>query len=618
MTSRRPRGEDGAYAILYALLLLVVLGTAAIVVDLAAMREDRRQSKLASDAAAVAGVRSLDPIEGGNPFEACEETWSYVSTNMDVPVASPTGCTVFPTAFTTCPTIASTATATSEGVTVTVTWPVLQTSPLLTGANVQGGTVVQAVDPAVDGTDACTRLGVSITQVHEQLLAGLFGGTDTKTTVTSVARAMANPGTDQAIAALNVLNPTTCEAIDMSGQAFLLIGSVGTRPGIISVESSGRQQNGVCPNSADWVINAADNSSGGYIDAQGPGNVPGGGIIYSYALQESPTGNPPDAYNPSLVPPSNTLLRPKPTMLAQRSGQTPITNYLQCTGTCTTVPENYIGLLQTTFGGSGAPTAAYPYADTPYDSVLTSPFRTLPGSAVPSFSCTIGNNARVLVPAGNWFVNCPGANGLRVQGRLVFAGGTIVTAGGIDVAGGCFAANVPLSQPTPPATLACPGVSGGDVTTPPLTAAMIYMRSGNLTTSGVYSILLPRTFVYMGNGTLDLGSNATNVFWTNPRVTNVLCVSDECVSQRFAKVALWNTTTSNSGSEIGGQGSLTLRGVMFMPNMKFTYTGQAAQVQTNAQFWTDRIEVSGQGGLTMAPDPTDSFATPVLGVALIR
>jgi hypothetical protein len=608
---RRPRGDDGAYAILYGLLLVIVLSTSAVVIDLASLREDRRQSRLASDSAAVAGARALDPLEGGDPYQACLDTWSYVSTNMDVPVAANTGCTVFSGLTTSpCPLTEKVAVGTSEGITVKVTWPVLQDSTLLTDPDVQGdaATGAQAIDTTVDGTaaDACARLGVTVSQVHDQYLAGLFGVGDTTTSVTSVARAVSVPGNAEAIAALNVLNETTCKAIDMSGQAFLLIKAVGTRPGIISVESAGHQSGNDCPNNARYVIDAASNNAGGYIDAQGPGNVPGGGKILSFALNPLTTGNPADAFNPSLVPPAGTLLRPKPELLAARTGEIPVTDYLAC-NPCTKVSQNFITLLKSKFG-SGTP-QPYPYADAPYDTTV---FKTLPGASVPAFNCTIGNNAKVLVPAGNYYVNCPT---LTVSGTLVFAGGTVVTTGGIDVKGGCFASNVPLAVVA--GGPACPGVSNGNVTTPPSLASMLYLRGGNFTTSGAYSILLPRTFVYMNSGHIDIASNATNVYWTNPSVTNPLCTSDECVSQRFAKVALWNTS-NDQGQALGGQGSLTLRGVLFLPNAKFTYTGQAAQVQTTAQFWTDRIEIKGHGGLVMAPDPEASFASPVLGVVLIR
>lgn len=607
---RRPRGEDGAYAILYALLLLVVLGTAAIVVDLAAMREDRRQSRLASDSAAVAGARALDPLGTLDPEQACEDAWSYVVTNMDVDPPSSTGCAGF--AGLSCDTTAEhTVTATSDGVTVTVTWPVPQTSTLLTQPNVQPAddTVSQqTVDTEIDGdfSDACSRIGVTIKQVHEQFLAGIFGASDTETTVTSVARAITVPGEDQAIAALNVLNETTCQAIVTSGQGFILVNDVDDRPGIISVESSGRDSNGVCPNNRPWVIDGADNSSGAYIRADSP-DGDGLGIIYSYALNASPTGNPTQAYDPSLVPPSNTLLRPKPTLLSQRVGDSPVRDIYDCTSPCDEFPESYVDTLKTRLQ-TGTP-QPYEHHESPYDTLA---FTTLSGG-----SCNIGVNDVLLLPAANYYFDC---NTVSVNGRLFVMGGTMVTKGGINVgAQGCFAMNVPFLA----APASCAGlVVNGDTVPSPTKGAILYMRDGDFEKDGQASIIMPRTFVYMNDDSLDFAAGSGTLFWTNPRQSDTACdefddgPEEECNASRFSKVALWSE--SNDTQELGGQATLTVRGVVFTPEAQFHYSGQPLQNQTNAQFWADTLSVTGQSGLTMAPDPTDAVASPSLGVVLIR
>lgn len=583
---RRPHGDDGAYAILYGLLLTVILGTAALVVDLAAMREDRRQSRLASDSAAVAGARALDPINGGNPLQACVDTWGYVSTNMHVPVPAVTNCTALPPAFTSCPSSPLTASATSQGVTVTVTWPVLQNSPLLTDPDVQGDAAVgaQPVDPAVDGEagDACARLGVTVTQVHEPMLAGLFGATDTRTTVTSVARALAVPGSPRAIAALNVLNETTCRAIVTSGQGSILVEDVGTRPGIIAVESSGAAG---CQNN-QYVVDPAQNSSGAFVRADGAGDVPGGGLVYSYALNPAPVGNPSIAYDPDVVPPS-TLLRPKPTVMSARVGDTPVRD----------VYETYARLLESKVQ-TGTP-QPYPHHEALYAST---PFVTLGGAA-----CTVAPNQRLLVPPGNWYVDC---GTLTVRGTLVFAGGTVVTRGGIDVQG-CLAVNVPVGTSSP----SCPAVVSGDTSPAPSRGAILYLRSGNLAKGAQGSLLMPRTYVQIKAGAVDLGGGSGTVLWTNPAQTDPAC-DETCQDSRFSKLALWNESTDDQ--TLGGQSSLTVRGVVFVPEAAFAYSGQPTQNQTQAQLWADTIAVGGQSGLVLAPDPAHAVASPALGVVLIR
>lgn len=610
MRRRMPRGDDGAYAILYALLLLVVLGTASIVVDLAAMREDRRSSRLASDAAVVAGARYLDPLTSVNPQQACIEALGYVQTNLGLttPFAT-TPCQVF--AGLTCETSELQATATNGGVTVTVTWPVMQTSPLLTAPDVQGDAGAQAIDVDVDGAadTACQRLGVTVSQVHEQLLAGIFGASDTATTVSSVARAAVVPGGPQAIAALNVLNETTCNAVRTSGQGFVQVNGIVSGgeeyPGIISVESSGRDTaGGDCPNNRRWVINAADNASGAYVRADEPGaGGEGKGVILSYALNDAPTGNPDDAYDPALVPP-NTLLRPKPSKLTFRTGDTPVRDIYDCTAPCDDFPESYVDLLKSKMQ-TGTP-QPYPYAEAPY---ATMAFTTLTATHAPGFACTIGPGDQVLVPIGNWYVDCPT---LTVRGVLAFAGGTVVTRGGINVQG-CLAVNVPL--PGPGAT--CPTVVSGDTSPVAVKGAILYLRGGSFSKGANGHVLMPRTFVYMNSGGLDFGGGPSGlVFWTNPLQSDVLCQTDLCAAQRFSKLSLWNETTT--AQALGGQSALTVRGVVFVPEAKFTYTGESTQNQTNAQFWADTIEVGGQSGLVMAPDPASAVPSPLLGVVLIR
>lgn len=609
MARQRPKGDDGAYAILYGLLLMVVLGVAAIVVDLAAMREDRRSSRLASDSAVVAGARFLDPLTTVNPEQACIEALGYVDTNLGLDPALPTTpCSVF--AGKTCETSALQATSTSEGVTVTVTWPVMQDSPLLVNPDVQGDAGAQTVDEDVDGgaADACQRLGVTVSQIHEQFLAGLFGASDTATTVSSVARAAIVPGGPQALAALNVLNQTTCNAVRTSGQGFIQVNGVTDDdgeefPGIISVESSGRDSGGNCPNNRRWVINAADNASGAYIRADKPGvGGEGQGVILTYALNDSPTGNPDDAYDPALVPP-NTLLRPKPSKLTFRTGDSPVRDIYDCTAPCDDYPESYVDLLVSKMQ-TGTP-QPYPYAETPYNGLA---FTTLTATQAPGFSCTIGPGSSVLVPVGNWYVDC---NTLTVRGTLAFAGGTVVTRGGIGVQG-CLAVNVPITG-----SATCPTVVSGDTSPVAVKGAILYMRSGSFDKGANGHVLMPRTFVYMNSGELDfVGGPSGLVFWTNPLQSDVLCQTDLCEAQRFSKMTLWNETSNTQA--LGGQSALTVRGVVFVPKAKFSYAGESTQNQTNAQFWADTIEVGGHSGLVMAPDPESAVPTPLLGVALIR
>jgi hypothetical protein len=605
---RRPDGEAGAYAILYGILLLAICGMAAIVVDLGALREDRRQTRLASDAAAVYGARSLDFLSNtANPRQACTDSWSYLATNLDFTAPTDpavTGCINYPVTYTgTCspPPVYPLAVGTAGDYTVTVTWPVADNSPLLTQPNINPASTTQNVDTAVDGDNPCARLAVSVQQTQKPAFAGVFGTGTTTTTVTSVARSTTTPGGDGPLAALNVLEPKDCDAISMSGQGFIQIKHVGLYPGIISVESTGRQSGGSCPSASPWVIDAAKTSSGAYIRADGTVDGDGQGIIFSYALNAG-VGNPTQAYNPSLVPPGSTLLMPVPSILPQASREAPIRNIYDAT------TGSFLTNLKTAFGGGGTPT---PYADgaAPYN---VTPFITLPNAnpLYSAFSCNDSPSSKVRIPVGNYYLNC---NTLNVAGILVFQGGNVVTKGGISVSG-CLGINVPISGSGQPV---CPSlnVAKDDVSTPPPVEGLLYMRGGDLTKNSQGSIFLARTFTYM-----TTGGGTGKLLWTNPAPTDPLC-DKTCAAKRFGKMALWNeTVTTNNATEqsIGGQSALVLRGILFLPKSTFVYTGGTSVSQTKAQFWCNKIEIKGQGGLTMAPDLTTGEPLPLLGTVLIR
>ncbi|HWL36275.1 MAG TPA: pilus assembly protein TadG-related protein [Frankiaceae bacterium] len=606
--TRRPRGDDGAYAILYGLLLLAVLGMAALVVDLASLRQNRRETRLAADAAAIAGAGQLDTAAGtANPRQACVDAWSYLATNLGFTVPGTTGCGVLPETAAACPTnppAPTVARGTVDEFTIAITWPVADDSALLTEPNVTtGDTVTQAIDPETDGEDPCGRIAVTVQQDQEPAFSSVFGQDGTATTVTSVARSTTTLGDEGPIAALNVLEDNECQAILTSGQASIEISAVDDRPGIIAVESSGRDPND-CPNNKPWVIDVAESAAGGHVWAHGVDGV-GQGTIYSYALNSD--ANPGEAYNPDTIAPGSDLLLPTPEIMGERFGATPVTNIYDCAGTddCPDSPEAYVTSLENAFDSN----TPQPYA---HSAVFSSTaFKTVSvanGILGWPNNCTVGTGATIYVPAGNWYLDC---NTVTVRGRLIFAGGNVVSRGGIHVEGGCFAMNVPLLSAT-----ACPTQNAlGEVVPSASTEGILFLRGGNFTKGSQGAIFVERSFVYMKTGHIAFGAGSGALYLTNPRPDTDSC-DEECQNSRFGKLALWNESTQTQ--ELGGQAAIVLRGILFVPNATFDYTGQAAQVQTNAQFWANKLEIGGQGTLVMAPDPNDSVARPESGTVLIR
>jgi hypothetical protein len=116
---------------------------------------------------------------------------------------------------------------------------------------------------------------------------------------------------------------------------------------------------------------------------------------------------------------------------------------------------------------------------------------------------------------------------------------------------------------------------------------------------------LQQTFVFLQNGRIDVGAGVGGLGWTAPLMGN------------FEDLALWSESPLEH--RIGGQAGNTLTGTFFVPfSDPFVLTGQAGQFQTDAQFVTRRLEVTGQGEVKMHPDPDRSTLIPIREVRLIR
>ena len=81
--TQRPQQEEGTTILIVAAALLLLIGVAALAIDLGGLRLDRRSDQLAADAAATAGVASINPFAGSAADQACADAWSYVLLNLD-------------------------------------------------------------------------------------------------------------------------------------------------------------------------------------------------------------------------------------------------------------------------------------------------------------------------------------------------------------------------------------------------------------------------------------------------------------------------------------------------------------------------------------------------------
>lgn len=659
-------GDEGAYAVLYAALVVVLLAFAAIVVDLSTVRQDRRLNRSAADAAALGGARFLLPNGVVDPFAACNRAWEYLSVTLRLtgvpankcdsfnltPAAVATHCAANPTAQINSPDIQI------GNRSFRIAWPVPPQSNFL-NAEIAPGNIAQPYDTSAtrsDGTAAgCDRIGVAVFEDQTFSLAGAFGATGTTTQVHSVALARVQPGGTPQLAALNVLNPTVCQALDTGGQGQVVVNRgidssdpSGTTfsPGIIAIESDGT----ACGSGTSDNVLAVSSNNNNRVCASGQTQVPdavgtcdGKGLILQAALD--PGGR--RAYPGSPGTPQAPI-SPAPQPENGISRWTPVTDIYGCrtlpaltkpANTCQSSTPNYIKTLYDTYGsGTTAPTSVYSGVGT-YAGAGYGAFQTLPGPALPQFTCSPSN---LYIPAGNWFINCPDDNnraGFALAGNgstVVFGGGHVVFAGGIDAAKAtsCFAFNVPLSPAPPAGSVTCPIVQGAQTSTattspPPVREAILLSRGRQSITNGSsnVTVLMPQTMIVQtGGGALEFGGGTGTVLWTPPaggsRVNGVstlgaLCSNDRaCMTSRFDKISYWNESTAPNS--IGGQGSITYVGVYFAPRARFTFAGQGAGAGTNAQFWADTLSLSGLARLFLTPDAAVGVPRPVFSFNLIR
>lgn len=603
-----PRGRDerGVYAILYGLLTLTILGVAAMVVDLALMREGRATTRSASDSAVVAAASALNPLDPSktDPRRACQIAWTYLRVGIDDLQDGSSTCSAFPVAAvggvctaTTDPVV---AVSTGSRYTVAITWPVVDSSSLMTDPDVAPGSVTQTIVTSFDGENACDRIGVEVLRATSTVFASALGVGDVSIRSASVGRAIEKGASKDVIAALNILEPSQCGALKTGGQGSVQVSGVGEQVGFIAVESDGRSSGNTC-NGQGATIEAASNSLN-FIRADGP-DGPGTGLIQAFALNPSPAGNPPKAYNSGPIAPT-------PTRLTERYGAKPVLDIFDCPGTtCGPGGDDWITQLEAMYGAGVIPSAVWP------TSPVSAGFAVLDDST-PGFTCNgTASTPPIVVPPGNWYVDCPG--GLKVAGLVVFQGGHIVTSGPVELGSqdSCLAVNVPVDPASPTCPTANTAATPRTTTPAPTGDAVLYIQSGRLYKVAQAALFMPQTFTHLQNGWTDLAGGSGALLMTTPLATS--CgLDDACRNRHFRRLVLWSEGPNQH--DIGGQSALVLRGVLYTPNAVSTFTGQAGQQQADAQFWTRKLEVKGQGTLVMAADPEAAISRPLLGVSLIR
>lgn len=612
---RRLRGEDGVFAILYAALTLAMFGMAAIVVDLGQLRADKRDSRSAADAAALAGTAGLG-LGPYAPLQACKTALAYTISNLSLgtPTAAITPADPcagsFMSSVASCPATPSSAVGTvpSRELTVTVTWPVPATSALLTQPDGKPGPSPRPSDPVFDGSAAgCDRLAVAVDRTRQFSLAAAIGATSGATNARSVARTTFRSGGDDLFYPLVILDPISCGALNVTGGTKVLVKNKNDIPGRIGVDSNGSATSGAgnsvsCSPGSALIVDA--DGTNGRIEAM-PGNLGAPPAIEIFGPDTMPTkafesGDVACGGTPPSLPP---CIKPTPVVSNQQITRKPFDRIYNCQVTVCVDGSNekaYIDRFRTAAVAMNATSAA------------AAGWTVISGSLCGSPPVAGADPLR-------YFVDC---NPYKVNGPYVFPpGSTVIINGDLVVENaGCLVVNGDAA----PCTTATPSPSGY------LTTNGLLSVRGDVGSSGAGPQLhLLQTFLHQPIPTKRFDGGFGGVLsWSAPYVEpvsgNAACLDGSTDPippvACFRNLAFWTETPSGESNPavITGGGRLRLEGTYFMGNAKLRLSGGSSIDVENAQFVAKRIEAFGGSLLTFIPNADRTNPIPRRGVALVR
>lgn len=660
LSRRLRRDEQGAFLVLWALLLLGLLVMVGIVIDLGALRADRRADRATADSAATAGAFDVTV----SSEQACRTAWQYAVRNLDENLsAAGDPCTGFPPCVPATSTTTVTRSGSVGGYTITISNPVINGDPLLQ-AEAVGGHVAQAPNTDTDG-NACERVGVQISYTRDSFFAKVAGFDQGTTTVHSVARKVT--GFDGLPLSLVVLHPTRCGVLTSSGSGGIEVtgtSSPGLVGGILAVSDATTGCSGATPR----VLDVGGNS---HITSSLPGHI-------FVARMTGPTCADPacdptqydnaapfdKGFNPY---PEDPILVPDRGLVDGRyncranydnpSGSDP--NYRRvhrrgtsdailpaCNSTMVTTPESdFVNhLFREVNGGALEPVSPtiYPNATVPC-SDLGSTVTAIAGPA--RIDCAMPNNFTLEVAGDVWFNNVSTLNptSLIVNGNTVFGGGLDLSNGRSAVINGNAefrTGGVSVSGPTSGGgALSVVGNATGTICNPAdfvstptqcvrrssLNAAFVFLRPGVASfglTGG--SVDLPAATVFGSGGPDPTNTTDTtgpifklggggSVTWRAPTegpFTSLLAWSD--------KVSDFSPSGSATWHQLSGGGGLTLEGIFFSPLAKVAMTGGSTVTPLKAQFWAASLNQDGGGVFSMTPDGSFILVPVGAGTRLIR
>lgn len=570
-TCRRCRGEDGVFLVVWALLLVALFTMVAIVIDLGALRSDRRTDRAAADAAAAAGANDI----AAGPAAACTTALAYATRNLGLTAAALTPVSSTCPSWTSCDPVGTSrsVTYTGRGYTVVITNPVPNLDPLLR-ADAVGGDITQPFSAATDGTP-CDRIGVSITYTRDSVFGRVVGDDQNETTVHSVARYISSVGSGGEKPALVALHPTAKCTVD-SGPGLIRAMATGTQPALIYTDSVGSGPN--CTGGGNTVFEGRN--TGRIWADPSPTGAPGELGYFAATLAIAFDTQPSYDENGALPPVGAAKVK-----LPERITRRPLDKIFNCASVvpaapavpgCTTGPAgtDFIDSVSTRYANlAGAPAG----------------FTTFPGAAVAG-TCT---NPPAAFPSGqNWYINC---GNFEVSSAVSFQDRDIVFAGNVEIKGGGL--------------LTINALNASD------TIVVIRGTTGITTASGGWALAWRRTFLLMDNSTCTRASPST----CGVIAFNVGQPSSWTPPQGGGGKDLIYWSESSDDHTVQGNPNFLWEGIFAAPNSLFDVQGNALVDATEVQLWVSRARVNNNSAeLRLRADPDKSISTSKTGSALIR
>lgn len=597
--------EGGTVILIVTLIMVALLLLGGLVIDLGGLRGFRGSQQSITDASAAAAAVTLGETRDGQA--ACETAKAYVISNArEIASLSGIDCSLFPVLCDAdTPQVAVT---TVEGrFTIGITHPVSNASPMMESQ------VLGALDQPASAGDGhqCERIGVSVESDFGTTFSQLAGITRFPANVHTVAKASMARGEAYPVNLL-VLDRTGCQTIRSSGNGGIYIDAVYDddedddpsnglqpvlEPGLAASDSDGSDGCG----GTEGVIDI--DGSNAVLRADGPAgcsNQTGTHLVVTLTAGEgcgkvqTLAPGTPGCNFPACTFGGGNPPNPEATELPLRLTRAAVDYRYNCKSDYATIAgaiswatwpltagngQDIPGCLDTeathiddlinAVGDTGTPIGFQSWTGAGYPCVVQGP----PGTTI-------------LVPAGNWHIDCPM---FSVKRTVVFQGGNVVADGSVELESS--------------GTLAINAAAGSYAPVDP--EAWLFLRSGYLRKAGDAVLVMNNTFVYASkNAYIQMAGGDGRLVWVAPDQGD------------FDDLALWGDSPTTH--LWAGQADLVMEGVFFTPFAQAEYAGTSGQNQVRAQFVAHSLHARGQGTLVVAPEFGRAVQFPRAESALIR